>query len=257
MVNNTTNFTFFQQDYNKETKKEEIISGQNVTKDFTWEDIQSLSCLKLGLRHLSSKEAAENEIINGMNDGCSLSLVPQSCEFKDLAERTFEKLDGQEQEVFTRCFENGVNKFINMSTSLDVQIELNKTKVEDYMIKLVDRCAFLLVKYPPFAKPCDQILSTYSGMGRFPKKKVQAASIKLVPSISVKDFGLKNEQLSKTIEEHAEACKYMHMVRDGYRKVILEKIREITSTLNSSEKSEEISVKKDEEKVEIGSFDIY
>ncbi|OGN62824.1 MAG: hypothetical protein A3F09_04500 [Chlamydiae bacterium RIFCSPHIGHO2_12_FULL_49_11] len=185
----------------------------------TWDDVERIGKHLVGLRHVSSEEAALHDKNEGVSNGCSLSIsfcdsdgVSQTgVPFKDLDERR-----GDSKALL--AYEEAISRFIKGSIKLDAA---SLCSFQDF-INLIQTTHFLVVA-TGFGKTTDN--DQYYGLGRFAKERIPANKVWLLPRIEVQDFGECEEQHSTHRLTYTQYKRLMTHLIVLYRKTLLEFLR--------------------------------
>lgn len=209
---------------------------------FSFEDISFLAKKSLGLRHVSSRKDALNEAKNGFIDGCSLSLAPHQARLTKMQEKSWSTITPAEREEFIKCFEEGVDEFIDGSLLYDA----GRTEARALMLlgqtphyvvaNLVNYCFLSIVHYGHFLEPeeqenvcfyytCDHS-SWGKGLGRFPKRSISDEAITRLPDVRLQDLGYSEEELNSVVETKEQGKQLYARMVACYRTALIHTIRE-------------------------------
>ncbi len=177
-----------------------------ITSTLSWEDLLHISSQHWGLRHLSSLEAAKQEMAEGINNGDALSLshpnqlIPNEAIkisddlAKQLRDMSFDIIAKFVEESYRSSillqFEKAVKEFIADSVAMDVNgfyedKQYDQTSVEQIMHKLIhESSAFIIARFDGADLPYD--INQYYNLGKCGKRSVDASD--LVANINVSDI---------------------------------------------------------------------
>ena len=202
----------------------------NDEKHFRIDDIQRMANKAIGLRHVSSEEAATHELSNGVAFGCSFNLTFKQSEhgdigFSRLPEELADPALSQEAKSKTLTkYEAAVDGHIMQSLVMDLgpRIDLGRTTVGE-VIDGLSQTYFLMIDYSNDYRPTD--FSQYGNLGRFPKRSIKPERIKHMLSPNWLAPDIVKMDRSKILMTTVESDRLFNKIIEATRVKLLELVR--------------------------------
>lgn len=190
---------------------------------FTLDDIQRLTNVNMGMRHVSSRQVALHEKAHGFKMGSAFNLTFERSEhleksFENLPEE-LHSLPPDQQKKCLGDYERAINSHFSQSIIFDIGPQSPGKTFGEICEKLKETC-FLLIDYDRFS-PTD--IRNFGGLGRFPKKDIDPESIKaILPFFDSPPAGV---DPAEVIQNERQYEAFFELIVDQFRERLLTALR--------------------------------
>ena len=198
------------------------LAGSHITR----EDILKIGRALIGLRHVSSEKAAQENAEQGFL-GCSFNISFVGAE--DSPDATFEDLDlklrlGDDCQDLIESYEKAISGFIRTSIFMDA----DGPKTYRDLFAVIEKTRFMLVKQNRL-KSADSLNSSWGGLGRFSEEPIDASGVLRLPSLTEEELNVDETLLAQPFPHYSEDKRIgeqaINYLVSHYRKKLLDFLR--------------------------------